>query len=175
MPDKAAQMYPDESLDKGIRTCKEVFSQNHFVHEWFMESKGNYSWLIIHAKELIDEYRFRFWNDHPLKDDIETQYHSRMPDNIPDGAPNYFPMDLPEEYVTVEFENPGDEQVPPCVEVHYQRYMEANDAKDVYRKYVGDNDGQWNRSRTMPGWAMFRFMSNIIDAHNMALMGGMMR
>ena len=69
---------------------------NHPCSKWVRESRLNYIWLSLMAKNLCREYSFRYNRKH-VKEDLIDNLYLNVP-NLPDIAMTRFALAMPEQY-----------------------------------------------------------------------------
>ena len=94
---------------------------------WTKECSANYSWLVLHAIALCDEYTYRYGKRHKSQDVIELL--------------SYIPKDMPREDIT------------PFVQCMPELYR-GEDAVEAYRRYYVGDKARFARltRREVPRW-----------------------
>ena len=127
LPDKAAMMYPVVYISSAIEEGVKTFSSDHWMNEWVTESTGSYAWMVIHLKTLCEQYTHHTGVVHESKVVVDEVWYDEIPVYVSHGALSSFPLDLPDEYREVKFDNG---------EIHMLNYVPMRDAVKLYREYT---------------------------------------
>jgi len=124
----------ENDLNASKPTLYKAAMINHPCNVWLRESVQNYTWLSLHAMQLLTEFKQRFENNHKSSSVIRW-CAVNLPNNIPDIDQTPFAQAMPDEY------------------------KDSNCAVNAYRSYyVGDKArfAKWEKKNNEPYWWTIR-------------------
>lgn len=119
------------------KVCEGLAHRNHPVSVWVRSSRGNFSWVVQHARALAEEFVLRFGKSHASAE--RTDYITRFASNLPDGDLLPFQNSARNASLGIDYS-----WIDPVTEA-YRQYLSARWPGDTYAP-------KWtNRGR--PEWA----------------------
>ncbi len=110
---------------------------NHPCDKWIKESKQNVDWLILHARELFNEFTFRYKKRHFTESFLDWIENNTDLINLNNNCVTPFPIAINESMICRKVENFNS----------LPRFLQ-------YRLYYKFDKpfAQWNKGRNVPYW-----------------------